>query len=132
MENCPLDIQIIQTIVTLVASSASAWGGAKYALRYLEKTSDKLEKDMDTMRVEMRKVITVDHCKDSKIACRADKTNSVAEISTKIESLRGEVIEQNRRREDAKDENSKLYLEISNKLARLEARIESLMERDRP
>lgn len=127
-----MDIQIIQTVVTLVASSASAWGGAKYALRYLEKTSDKLEKDMDSMRVEMRKVITIDHCKESKIACRADKSNSVADIFAKIDSLRAEVIEQNRRREDAKDENTKLYFEIANKLARLEARIESLMERDRP
>jgi outer membrane murein-binding lipoprotein Lpp len=132
MENCPMDVQVIQTIVTLVASSASAWGGAKYALRYLEKTSDKLEKDMDSMRVEMRKVITIDHCKESKIACRADKSNSVSDIFAKIDSLRAEVIEQNRRREDAKDENTKLYFEIANKLARLEARIESLMERDRP
>lgn len=127
-----MDVQVIQTIVTLVASSASAWGGAKYALRYLEKTSDKLEKDMDSMRVEMRKVITIDHCKESKIACRADKSNSVSDIFAKIDSLRAEVIEQNRRREDAKDENTKLYFEIANKLARLEARIESLMERDRP
>ena len=127
-----MDVQVIQTIVTLVASSASAWGGAKYALRYLEKTSDKLEKDMDSMRVEMRKVITIDHCKESKIACRADKSNSVSDIFAKIDSLRAEVIEQNRRREDAKDENTKLYFEIANKLARLEARIESLMERHRP
>jgi len=126
-----MDAQLIQTFVTLIASSFSAWGGAKYALRYLEKTSDKLEKDMDLVRSELRKVTTVDQCKESKMACRADKSTSVSEIFTKIEALRADVIEQNRRREDAKDENTKLYFEIANKLARLEARIESLMERDR-
>lgn len=123
-----MEPQIMQTVITLAVSSISAWGGAKYALRYLEKTSDKLEKDMDIMRCEMKKVISIEHCRDSKLACRADKSNSVAEIFQKIEALRAEVIEQNRRREDAKDENTKLYFEIANKLTRLEARLENILE----
>jgi hypothetical protein len=123
--------QILQLLLTFTLSGASAWGGAKYAIKYLEKTSDKHEGIIRQLQCDFKKLITIDQCKDSKINCRADKVSSVKDILDKIEKLSDEVIEQNRRREDSKDDNTKLYMEISARLARLEARIETVMENSR-
>ena len=120
--------QLFNFIFPVLISAASAWGGAKYALKYLEKTTDKLSRAIDTMRCDMQKFATIDQCRESKINCRADKTANIKEITDKIDKLSRDVIDQNRRREDAKDENQKIYLEITTKLARLEAKIEALME----
>ena len=120
--------QVFQLILTLLMSGASAWGGAKYAIRYLEKTTDAHAKDISSIRCDIKKMVSQETCKDSKVNCRADKQISVKEIFDKIDRLSVEVIEQNRRREDAKDDNQKLYVEISNKLARLEARLEAIID----
>lgn len=120
--------QLLQLILTFIMSGASAWGGAKYAIRYLEKTTDEHAKDINAIRCDIKKMVSQDSCKDSKLNCRADKTVSVKEIMDKIDRLSVDVIEQNRRREDAKDDNQRLYMEISNKLARLEARLEALID----
>ena len=120
--------QLFQLLITLVMSGASAWGGAKYAIKYLEKTAEKHDTAISALQCDLKKFATIESCKESKVNCRTDKALSVKDIFDKIDRLSEEVIEQNRRREDAKDENSKVYLEISSKLARLEARIESLME----
>lgn len=123
--------QVIQLLITFVLSGASAWGGAKYAIKYLERTADKHDGIIRQIQCDMKKVTTLEQCKDSKINCRADKLSSVKDILDKIEKLSDDVIEQNRRREDSKDDNTKLYMEISARLARLEARIESVMEMNR-
>lgn len=120
--------QLFNLILAFIVAAASSWGGAKYAIKYLEKTNDKLSKSIDNIRCEMSKFATVEQCRDSKINCRADKSSSVKDIMAKIDQLAKDVLDQNRRREDAKDETQKIYLEITTKLARLEAKIESLME----
>lgn len=114
-----------------MVSGASAVGGVKYAMRYFEKTMDKHDRIINQIQCDMKKYATMDGCKDSKINCRADKMVSVKDIMDKIDKLSDDVIDQNRRREDAKDENQRLYSEINARLARLEARIEAMMERDR-
>lgn len=120
--------QILQVLVAFVISAASAWGGAKYAIKYLEKTTDNLTKTIQTLQCDMKNYTRIESCRDSKVNCRADKTANIKEITDKIDKLASDVLDQNRRREDTKDENQKMYLEITNKLARLEAKIESLME----
>lgn len=120
--------QLFNLVFPIIISAASAWGGAKYALKYLENTTDKLSRAIDTMRCDMQRFVTLDQCRDSKVNCRADKAANVKELTDKIDKLTRDVLDQNRRREDAKDENQKIYLEITTKLARLEAKIESLME----
>lgn len=120
--------QIFQIIIAFIVSAASAWGGAKYALKYLEKTTDCLTKTVEALQSEIKKCATVDQCRDSKINCRADKLANVKELTDKIDRLANDVLDQNRRREDAKDDNQRIYLEITNKLARLEARLEALLE----
>lgn len=120
--------QLFQFLIAFVVAAASSWGGAKYAIKYLEKTNEKLSKSIDSIRCEMTKFATIDQCRESKVNCRVDKSESVKDIMVKIDKLSKDIIDQNRRREDAKDENQKIYLEITNKLSRLEARIETLME----
>lgn len=120
--------QFYQIILAFVISAASAWGGARYAIKYLEKTTDNLTKTIHAIQCDMKNYARIDHCRESKINCKADKVSNIKEITDKIDKLSREVIDQNRRREDTKDENQKIYLEITTKLARLEAKIESLME----
>lgn len=123
-----METQILNILITLSVSGAAAWGGAKYALRYLEKTSETLERAINDMRDDLKKTVTIDMCKDSKSLCRAEKSLASNDITGKIDKLSKDVLEQNRRREDAKDENTKLYFEIGNKLTRLEARLETLLD----
>lgn len=123
--------QILHLLVTFALSGASAWGGAKYAIKYLEKTADKHDKIINQLQCDFKKVITIEHCKDSKVNCRADKAVAVKDILDKIEKLSDDVIDQNRRREDSKDDNTKLYMEISERLARLEARLDAVMNNNR-
>lgn len=123
-----METQIINTLITLLVSGAAAWGGAKYALRYLEKTSENLERSINSLREDLKKTVSIDMCKDSKTVCRAEKTLLNGDITSKIDKLSKDVIEQNRRREDAKDDNTKLYFDIGNKLTRLEARLETLLD----
>lgn len=120
--------QLLQILLAFVISAASAWGGAKYAIKYLEKTTDNLTRTIQTIQCDMRNYARIEQCRDSKINCKTDKVANIKEITDKIDKLSMEVIDQNRRREDAKDENQRLYSEINARLARLEARIESLME----
>lgn len=123
--------QIIQIILSVLFSGCSAIGGVKYAMRYFEKTSDKHDKQIGQIQCDMKKYATIEQCRDSKINCRADKAVSIKDIMDKIDKLSDDVIDQNRRREDAKDDNQRLYSEINARLARLEARIEAMMDRDR-
>lgn len=123
--------QILQILLTLALSGTSAWGGAKYAIRYLEKTTEKHDKMLSQIQCELKKVPTMDQCKESKVNCRADKVVAIKDILEKIDKLSDDVVEYNRRREDAKDDNTRLYTDISNRLARLEAKLESVMEKTR-
>lgn len=120
--------QLFQLLITFVMSGASAWGGAKYALRYLEKTTDKHDKAIQAMQCGMQKLVSLEHCKDSKVNCKADTVVRITELLSKIDKLSVDILDQNRRREDSKDENQKVYLDISNKLTRLETKVESLLE----
>lgn len=123
-----MEAQIVNLLISLAISGATVYGGTKYAIAHLEKSSDKLEGDINGIRCELKKCATHDSCKENKLACRAERSVSMTDVLAKIEALRNEVIEQNRRREDAKDENTKLYYDIANKLTRLEARLESVIE----
>lgn len=120
--------QLLQAILSILLSGVSAIGGVKYAIKYFEKTADRHDKIINQLLCDMKKFTTHSDCKDSKIACRLDKSTSVADIMSKIDSLAKEVIEQNRRREDTKDENSKMYFDIAQKLTRLEARLEVFLD----
>lgn len=131
MEDLYLENQLIQILIPVACSALSAIGGVKYSIRYFEKTSDRHDKVLNQLQCDMKKFTTQDQCKDSKINCRADKAKSIEDIMDKIDSLAKDVIEQNRRREDAKDENSKVYLDIATKLTRLEGKIESLFKSQR-
>lgn len=121
---------ILQIAISFLVSGASAIGGVRYAIRTIEKRLDHQDTSISKIQCDLAtKYATIDVCRDTKAGCKSDKIIATKEITDKIDRLSVDIIEQNRRREDAKDDNQRLYAEINAKLARLEARLEGILEK---
>lgn len=109
--------QILQIVFTLALSGATAWGGAKYALRSHEKMITELQKDI-------KKMVPFDFCRNERVDCKDDRKTISLELSARFKELSAQIISSEERRHEATNQNQRLYSEILGKLTALETKLD--------
>lgn len=132
-------VHFLQWIIVLVASTAAAWGGARYAISSHEKTLEQHQTDLAAIREEVndltpiktteklqeeiKHLVPFSFCRDRQALCLQDKASSNSIVSTKLDELSVKIDELEEKREKGKDERNHAISELAKQIAVLETTI---------
>jgi len=132
-------IHFLQWIIVLVASTAAAWGGARYAISSHEKTLSEHQKDLANLREEVgdltplktteklqdeiTKLVPFAFCRDRQAACLQEKLSAGNLVSVKFDELFTKIDELQEKREKGKDESNRSISDLAKQIAILETTI---------
>ncbi len=132
-------VHFLQWIIVLVASTAAAWGGARYAISTHEKTLSEHQKDLANLREEVTaltprqmteklkeditKLVPFVFCKDRQAFCLQEKICATNSFTAKLEDLFKKIDELEEKREKGKDERNRAISELARQIAILETTI---------
>jgi len=132
-------VHFLQWIIVLVASTAAAWGGARYAISSHEKTLSEHQKDLANLREEVgdltplktteklqdeiTKLVPFAFCRDRQAACLQEKLCAGNLVSVKFDELFTKIDELQEKREKGKDESNRSISDLAKQIAILETTI---------
>ena len=132
-------VHFLQWIIVLVASTAAAWGGARYAISSHEKTLSEHQKDLANLREEVgdltplktteklqdeiTKLVPFSFCRDRQAVCLQEKLSAGNLVSVKFDELFTKIDELQEKREKGKDESNRSISDLAKQIAILETTI---------
>ena len=132
-------VHFLQWIIVLVASTAAAWGGARYAISSHEKTLEQHQKDLANLREEVgdltplktteklqdeiTKLVPFAFCRDRQAACLQEKLSAMNNVTAKLDDLFNKIDELQEKREKGKDESTRSISDLAKQIAILETTI---------
>jgi hypothetical protein len=132
-------IHFLQWTIVLVASTAAAWGGARYAISSHEKTLEQHQKDLANLREEVgiltprqmterlqdeiTKLVPFSFCRDRQAVCLQEKICATNNVTAKLDDLFTKIDELQEKREKGKDESNRSISDLAKQIAILETTI---------
>lgn len=125
-----LNNPVAWTIFTIIAASASAWGGAKYALTSHEtrlKEHDLLFRRFDE---QLQLKVSVTDCRVDRVDCLGNRNSADCVLNGKLDRIFAAIAEQERKREEGKDQYNTLFRNLSVDIAALKTILDERKDAD--